>query len=150
MPILLAENFPEHIVTWKDNYAEMDTKAYNPIYKGRFKKIQGCFVMGFNVERNWCVERAADDLKLLGAKFMVKPVQQLRTDSTMTFLGILITADPSTVKELVNDMLKPLKLKLMKDNPTHFPTFRYGRSDWVEYSMTKSMPFGMSFEKYKI
>jgi hypothetical protein len=52
MPILSAEDFPKHIVTWKDNYAEMDPKAYNNIYKGKSKKIQGCFTMGFNVEGN--------------------------------------------------------------------------------------------------
>ena len=31
MPILSAEDFPEHIVTWEDNYAEMDSKANNSI-----------------------------------------------------------------------------------------------------------------------
>ena len=66
----------------------------------------------------------------------------------MAFLGVPITADPSIVKELVDDVLKPLKLELMKDDPTHFPTFCHDSSDWVEYSMTKSMPFGMPYEKY--
>ena len=40
-PILSAEYFPEHIVTWKENYAEIDPKVYNNIYKGKSKKIQG-------------------------------------------------------------------------------------------------------------
>ena len=31
MPILSAEDSPEHIMTRKDNYAEMDPKAYNNI-----------------------------------------------------------------------------------------------------------------------
>ena len=34
-PILSAEDFPEHIVTWEDNYAEIYPKAYNAIYKGK-------------------------------------------------------------------------------------------------------------------
>ena len=105
--------------------------------------------MGFNVEGKWCIERAAnDDLQLLEAKFITKPVQQLTTYSTMAFFSIPITADLSTVKELVDDVLKSPELELMKDDPTHFPTFNHGRSDWVEYSMTKSMPFGMPYEKY--
>ena len=66
----------------------------------------------------------------------------------MAFLGIPITANPSIVKELLNDVLKPLELKLMKDGLTHFPTFCHGRSDWVKYSVTKYMSFGMPFEKY--
>ena len=45
-------------------------------------------------------------------------------------------------------MLKLLKPELMKHDPTHFPTFRHDRSDWVEYSTSNSMPFGMPFEKY--
>ena len=48
----------------------------------------------------------------------------------------------------MDDVLKPLELELMKDDPIHFPTFRHGRSNWVEYSMTKSMPLGMPYEKY--
>ena len=56
------------------------------------------------------MERAADDLKLLGVKLTVKPVQQLRTYSTMAFLVISITADLSIVKELVDNVLKPLEL----------------------------------------
>ena len=67
MPIFSAEDFPEHIVTLKDNYAEMDPKAYNPIYKGKSKKIHGCFIIGFNIEGMWYMERASDDLKLLRA-----------------------------------------------------------------------------------
>ena len=47
-------------MTWKGNYAKMDPKAYNPIYKSNSKKIMGCFTMGFNVEGKWCMERAAD------------------------------------------------------------------------------------------
>ena len=50
--------------------------------------------MGFNVEGERCIKRAANDLKLLDEKFTIKPVQQLKTDSTMAFLGIPITADP--------------------------------------------------------
>ena len=41
MPLLSAGDFPQHIVTWEDNYAEMDHKAYTSIYKGKSKKIQG-------------------------------------------------------------------------------------------------------------
>ena len=37
-------------MTWEDKYAEMDPKAYNDIYRGKAKKIHGCFTMGFNVE----------------------------------------------------------------------------------------------------
>ena len=33
MPIVSAGDFPEHIVTWKDYYAEIDPKAYYPVYK---------------------------------------------------------------------------------------------------------------------
>ena len=62
--------------------------------------------MGFNVEGNWCIERAADDLKLCGATFTVKPVQQLKTYSTMVFLGIPITTNLSIVKELVDTVLQ--------------------------------------------
>ena len=54
--------------------------------------------MGFNAEGKWYTERTADDLKMLGATFVVKPVHQLKTDSTMAFLGIPITPDPCTVK----------------------------------------------------
>ena len=45
----------------------MDPKAYNPIYKGKSKKIHGCFIIGFNIEGMWYMERASDDLKLLRA-----------------------------------------------------------------------------------
>ena len=107
----------------------MDPKAYNDIYKGKSKKIQGCFTMGFKVEGKWCIERAADDPKLLGAKFTIKQVQQLRIDSIMAFLGTPITVDPSTDEKVVDNALKPIELKLMKNNPTHFPTFQHGRFD---------------------
>ena len=63
--------------------------------------------MGSNVKGKRCIKRAANDLKFLGAKFTIKPVQQLKTDSTMVFLGIPITADPSIVKELVDDVKEP-------------------------------------------
>ena len=89
--------------------------------------------MEFNVEGKWCMERAADDLNMLGATFTVKLVQQLKIDATMAFLGIPITADPSILKELVDNVLKPLELKLMKEDPVHFPTSWHSRSDWVEY-----------------
>ena len=55
IPILSAGDFPGHIVTWKDNYVEMDPKVYYPIYKGEMKKIQDWFTMGFNVEGMWCI-----------------------------------------------------------------------------------------------
>ena len=85
--------------------------------------------MGFKLEGKWCIERAADDLQLLGTKFTIKPVQQLRTDSIMAFLGIPITVDPSIGKELVEHVLKPLELKLMKEELVYVPTFLNGRSD---------------------
>ena len=107
----------------------MGPKAYNAIYKGKSKKMQGCVTTGFNVERNRYIKRADNDLKLLGAKFTIKPVQQLKTDSIMAFVGIPITADPSIVEELVDGVLKPLELELMKDNPDHFPTYLYNRTD---------------------
>ena len=53
----------------------MDPKAYSTIYKGKSKKIQGYFIIGFNVEGKRCMKRAANDLKLVGAKFTIKPVQ---------------------------------------------------------------------------
>ena len=108
-PILPADAFPEHTVTWEVDYAEMDPKAYSDIYTGKSKEIQGCFTVGFNVEGERFIKRAANDLELLGAKFTIKPVQQLKTDSTMAFLGIPITANPSVVEDLVNNMLKALE-----------------------------------------
>ena len=66
----------------------------------------------------------------------------------MVFLGIQITANPSIVEEVVDGMIKPLELELMKDDPDHFPTYRHNRTNWVEYSKTKSMSFGMPYEKY--
>ena len=86
--------------------------------------------MDFNVEGKWCIERAANDLKLLGAKFTIKPVQQLRKDPNMNFLCIPITVDPSIVKELVDNVLKPLALELMKNDPTHVPAFSHGSPTW--------------------
>ena len=104
--------------------------------------------MGFNIKGKWCIERVADDLKLLGAKFTVKRVQQLRTYSTMPLLCILITTYPSIGKEIVDDVLKPPELEPMKDDPSHFSTFCHDRSDWVDYSMMEVVPFGMPSEKY--
>ena len=126
----------------------MDPKAYNPIYKGKAKKIHGCFTMGFNVEGESCIEKAANDLKTFGAQFRIKPVQQMKTDSTMAFFGVPNDADPIAVKDLIDDVLQPLEKKLMKDDPDNFLTYRHDRTDWVEYSMTKAMPFGMPYEKY--
>ena len=36
----------------------------------------------------------------------------------------------------------------MKEDPDNFPTHTHDRTDCVEYSMTKAMPFGMPYEKY--
>ena len=47
----------------------------------------------------------------------------------MAFLVISITADLSIVKELVDNVLKPLELELMKEDPVCFRTFRHHRSD---------------------
>ena len=105
MPIVLDEGFPKNIVILKDNYAEIDPKAYMLIYKGDSKKIQGFFTMGFNVKGKECMKRATDDLHILGATFFVKPVKQPKTDSIMTFLYIPITTEPSIVKELVDIVL---------------------------------------------
>ena len=49
----------------------MDPKAYNNIYRGKSKNIHGCFTMGFNVEGENCIKKAANDLKILGAKFTI-------------------------------------------------------------------------------
>ena len=38
--IVSAEDLPNHNITWKDNYDEINPKAYYPIYKGKTKKIQ--------------------------------------------------------------------------------------------------------------
>ena len=65
----------------------------------------------------------------------------------MAFFGVPNDADPIAVKDLIDDVLQPLEKKLMKDDPDNFPTYRHGRTDWVEYSMTKAMPFGMPQEK---
>ena len=92
IPIVSAEDFPEYIVTWKDTYAEMDSKTYYPIYMGRIKKTKGCFTMGFKVEERWCIEITVDDLKMVGVTFVVQSVQQLKTDSTIAYLGITIRA----------------------------------------------------------
>ena len=48
----------------------MDPEVYTVICKGTSKKIPGCFIMGLKVEGKWCMERAANDLTLLGANFM--------------------------------------------------------------------------------
>ena len=64
----------------------------------------------------------------------------------MTFLGLPNTTDPSIVKQLVDTVFKLLEQKLMKEDLT--PTFWHHRSDSVEYMITKSFPFIMSFEKY--
>ena len=67
----------------------------------------------------------------------------------MAFFGIPMTANLSKVRELVNGVLKLLEQELMKDDPDHFPTYLHDRTDWVEqYSMTKSMSFGMPYEKF--
>ena len=66
----------------------------------------------------------------------------------MAFFGIPMTANLSKVRELVNGVLKLLEQELMKDDPDHFPTYLHDRTDWVEYSMMKSMPCGMPYEKY--
>ena len=92
----------------------MDPKAFNAIYKGKAKKIHGSFTMGFNVEGESCITKAANNLKTFGAQFRIKPVQQLKTDSTMAFFGIPNSADPSSVKDLVDDVVQPLKKELMK------------------------------------
>ena len=147
-PILSAEDFPEHIVTWEDKYAEMDLKTYNDIYRGKSKKIHRCFTMCFNVEGESYIKKAASDLKILGAKFTIKPVQQLKTDSTMACFGVPNSVDPSAVQDLMDDVLKPLEQKLMIEDPNNFPAHLHDRTDWVEYSMTKAMPFGMPYEKY--
>ena len=52
----------------------MYPKAYNDIYKGKSKKTRGCLTMGFNIEGKQCIERAANNLKLFGAKFTINLV----------------------------------------------------------------------------
>ena len=126
----------------------MDPKAYNDIYRGKAKKIHGCFTMGFNVVGENCIKKSANDLKIFEAKFTTTPVQQLKTDSTIPFFGVPNSPDPSSVKDLVDNVLTPLDQELMKEDPHNFPTHIHGRTDWVEYSMTKAMPFGMPYEKY--
>ena len=51
-------------------------------------------------------------------------------------------------KQLMDNVLKPLKQQMMKGDPINFQTIRYHRSDWVKYKMKPSFPFGMSFERY--
>ena len=83
----------------------------------------------------------------MGAQFTVKLVRQQETDSNIAFIGLPITTDPRIVKQPADKVLKPL-VKLTKEDPTNFPTFRHPRSDWIEYKITKSLPLGMPFEKY--
>ena len=104
--------------------------------------------MGFNVEGTWCKERASNNLLMLGAAFFVKSVQKLETDSSMTFLGIPVTAAQSIAKELVDKVLRPLELEPTKENPFPFLAFWHSRFNWVGYRMMKSLAFGMLFEKY--
>ena len=65
--------------------------------------------MGFSVEEKSSVKLVADDLKRLVAQFTVKSFQKLETDSTFAFLGLPVTADPSMVNQLVDEVLKPLE-----------------------------------------
>ena len=63
----------------------------------------------------------------------------------MVFLGIQITANPSIVEEVVDGMIKPLELELVKDDPDHFPIYLHDRTNWVEYigSGIRSVPLGL-------
>ena len=126
--IVSAEDIPEWLVTWKQKYAEMDPKAYSYIKTGQSKMVKGCFTMGFNVEAKSCIAKVNDDLRRMGVYITSKPVQKLETDSSMAFLGVLIDTDQNVVKQLVDDVLRPLKLELMKEDPVNFPIARHGRS----------------------
>ena len=63
----------------------------------------------------------------------------------MAFFGVQNTADPSAVEDLVEDVLKPLERELMKKDPYNFPAYLHNRTNWVEYSMTKAMMFGIPY-----
>ena len=99
MPTVSAEDPPKHIVTWKENYAEMDPKAYAYIRAGKLKMVKECFMMGFNIEAKACISKVADDLKGMGAYFTVKPVQNIKTDFSIAFLGLSVDTDWSIVKQ---------------------------------------------------
>ena len=54
-----------------------------------------------------------------------------------------IDIDQNAVKQLVDEVLKPLEPELTEEGPTKFTTVWQVRSKWFEYKTTKSFPFGM-------
>ena len=80
-------------------------------------------MMGFNKKGKSIMEKAADDLNIFGATFIVKPVHILKRNSVMTFRDIPITTDLNMSKQIIMEVLKPVRQNLTKDNPVNFRAF---------------------------
>ena len=126
----------------------MAGRAYSNTKAGQPKRTKGSVIMGFNVDAEQCLMGASGYLCAMGIILTRKPCQKLQTDSNIAFLGVPINTETCILKSLVDEVLKPLELKLIQSDPSCFPTSLHSRTKWVEYEVIKSFLSGMPWEKF--
>ncbi len=108
--------------------------------------IKGSAIMGFSLDPQKCLDKAAGDLRHMGCAIFYKRCQEVNTIARQILLGAPNTIEEESIKQTLDDELERVEQKLLSDNNIKYKITKQQQSWWLNYAVVCKFPAGMSCE----
>jgi hypothetical protein len=145
-PIKEKANLPGFQVILRRYFAIPNERAFDSVNQEGGRAIRGSAVMGFLVDPQKCLDEAAGDLRHMGCAIYFKQCQEVNTVARQLLLGALNTIEEEVIRSTLDDELKLVELRLVKENNAECKYSERQLSKWLKYAVVREFPAGMPWE----
>ena len=139
-PMLIAADFPPVQCNAKRHYISVDSNfAFATVNNAKGRRISFSVRMGFNTDPDLFLEDMISDLDERNVFFKRKTQQHMDVTNAVVLWGAPQFMCPRDGKAIIDSYLIPLEKRLMKDDPSAFPTAIHGAS-WPDYELVLEQP----------
>ena len=145
-PIKEKADLPGFQVVLRRYFAIPNERAFDSVNQEGGRAIRGSAVMGFSVDPQKCLDEAAGDLRHMGCAIYFKQCQEVNTVARQLLLGAPNTIEEEVIRSTLDDELKLVELRLVKENNAEYKYSERQLSKWLKYAVVREFPAGMPWE----
>jgi hypothetical protein len=106
-------------------------RAFNSMNQEGGRVIKGFAIMGFSLDPQKCLDKAAGDLRHMGCAIFYKQCHEVNMIMRQILLGAPNTIKEESIKQTLDDELKRVEHKLLSDNNIEYKITKRQQSWWL-------------------